>query len=96
MSKDLTPLLALLSPVLEGLDIGLQQGAGNVKAAVQNTGVALDQTANGVADIAGNTVAGAGQTVGEAPAGVLRTVHAIDTSPGVVGSVAKTVFGSSK
>lgn len=83
----------MLAPTLEGLGSGLQQGAGNVKAAVQNAGATLDQAANGVADIAANTVAGAGQTVGQTPAGVVKTVHAIDHSPGIIGSLDSTIFG---
>lgn len=71
---------------------GLQEGAGNVKAAVQNAGAALG-AADGAADIAANTLAGAGQTVGQAPAGVAKTIHAIDHSPGIIGSVDRAVFG---
>ncbi|KAF8548055.1 hypothetical protein OG21DRAFT_1526743 [Imleria badia] len=74
----LAPLLETLSPTLDGLDAGLQQGAGNVKAAEQNIGAALNQAVNGVADIGAITSAGLGQTVGQAPAAVVGTVHAID------------------
>ncbi|KAF7978059.1 hypothetical protein HWV62_1693 [Athelia sp. TMB] len=75
-----------------GMDAGLQQGAGNIKAAVQNAGAALDQAANGVADVA-NTAAGAGQTVGQVPGAALKTVHSIDHAPGIIGSVDSTIFG---
>ncbi|KAG0162148.1 hypothetical protein DFQ28_002181 [Apophysomyces sp. BC1034] len=89
------PVLAALQPTAQGVDAGLEQGAGNLNAGVQNAGAALNQAANGVADIAANTVAGAGQTVGQAPGAVEQTVHAIDTNNGVIGSVDRAVFGGS-
>lgn len=96
MAGDLQPLLALLAPTLYGVDTGLQQGAGNVKAAVQNTGVALNQAADGVADIVAHTAVGAGKTIGQVPAAVHQTVQTIDRSPGVIGSADRTLFGQSQ
>lgn len=93
MAADLAPLLKLLAPTLHGADIGLQHGAGHIKAAVQNLGTTLNQAAHGVADVAGHTVTGAGQTVGRIPGAVGKTVHTIDHSHGVVGSADRAVFG---
>lgn len=86
--------MGLLQPVLSGLDGGLQQGAGNIQSAVQNVGVAAGQALNGVSDILGNTVAGAGQTVGQVPGSVVKTVQTIDNSPGIIGSVDRAAFGN--
>ncbi|KAF7976530.1 hypothetical protein HWV62_6359 [Athelia sp. TMB] len=77
----------------EGANAGLQQGAGNIKAAVQNAGAGLNQAANGVDYFADDTAAGAGQTVGQLPGAAVKTVHTIENTPGIVGSVAGTVFG---
>ncbi|KAH7056183.1 hypothetical protein BKA57DRAFT_433704 [Linnemannia elongata] len=55
------------NPLTRRVESGLEKGAGNVKAAVQNLGAALDQAANGVADVGGCATAGLGQTVGKIP-----------------------------
>lgn len=93
MAKDVKPVLAALNPTTEGLDVGMQQGAGNVKAAVQNTGVALDQVANGLADVGGNTVAGLGETLGQTPAGTLQLVRNLENGGGPVASLLSALFG---
>ena len=43
LAEDIRPVLGAVNPLAQGLDAGLQQGAGNVKAAVQNAGSALAQ-----------------------------------------------------
>ncbi|KAG0174212.1 hypothetical protein DFQ30_005469 [Apophysomyces sp. BC1015] len=94
LEQDVAPVLGAANPLAQGLDTGPQQGAGNVKAAVENAGAAVDQAANAVADVGANAAAGLDQTVGEAPKAVEGVVEALEHS-GPIGSIINTIFGSS-
>lgn len=67
LSGDVRPITSLLKPTLQGAGTGLDQNAGNLKAAVANTGAAVNQIANGLVDIGADTLAGAGQTIDRLP-----------------------------
>lgn len=95
MAKDVKPVLGALNPTAQGLDAGLQQGAGNVKAAVQNAGVAVNQIANGLADVGDNAVLGLGSTAGRAPAAILELANALQHGGGPIGSLLAAVLGGS-
>lgn len=87
------PAVEFLQPTFTGLGQGVQTGAGNVKAAMQNAGAGLQQVTNAGAKIVGNTLVGAGGTVSKIPTAVYKTSKTIDNSPGVVGSVDRTILG---
>ena len=73
---------------------GLQEGAGNFKAALQNAGVALNQALAVAGNIGQDTIAGLGQTVGQAPKGIVQTVNDLERQGGPVTSLFDMVFGS--
>ncbi|KAF7978060.1 hypothetical protein HWV62_1695 [Athelia sp. TMB] len=92
LAQDIAPVMGAINPLAQGVDAGLQQGAGNVKAAMQNAGAALNQAAGDVGDIGADTLAGAGQTVGQVPTSVLQTIKALEYG-GLTGSILGTAFG---
>ncbi|KAF7975657.1 hypothetical protein HWV62_9121 [Athelia sp. TMB] len=95
LADDVRPVLGAINPLAQGVDAGLQQGAGNVKAAVQNAGAAINQAAGDAGDISADTLAGLGQTLGESPAKVLDQIHSLEQGGGPIAGIIKAVFGRS-
>lgn len=85
--------MAGINLLAQGLGAGLEQGAGDVKAAVQDAGAALDHVAGAAADATANTLPGAGVTIADAPAAALKLVEGLERGGSPISSLLNAVFG---
>lgn len=93
MSGILLPILALLQPLLCGLNRGLQRGAVEIGSGVHQVGSALNSVTSGVGTIVANTAVGLGGTVKSLPSGLYKTTRNLQKNTGLVGSTLDTLTG---
>lgn len=95
LSKIIGPLLALLQPLLNGLNQGLQVGSIKIGNGAHQIGSALSSTVSGVGTIIVNTAAGAGGTVKALPCGLYKTTKNLQQNTGIIGNTLNTLTGAS-
>ena len=87
------PLLKLVEPLAEGVDIGLSGSNKEYNDALEGT--VARKSANSVGDLAANAVQGVGQSVAAAPESLLRAVDALQNNSGLLGNLLGTIVGGS-
>ncbi|KDR78047.1 hypothetical protein GALMADRAFT_224445 [Galerina marginata CBS 339.88] len=84
----LKPVLTSAQGVTEGVNKGVEAGAGNIDHGLHSVGSAASSITSGAADITGGTLEGAGNTVAAVPKALYSILSNLDHSKGLLGNIA--------